>query len=617
MKDTHPALTPHPRLTWAGFLGVMRRFWPFVARYRAKFVLVLLFVLVSVPLGQFSVFLTRDVTNRILSAAEEPVEARWAAVLAIVGIQAAFWLMSSLLWMGREVLEWYLSMRSTFDLRMAFYRHLYRLPLSFLQQRPPGEHLYRATEDIGPRDGDGYNPGLMGMITRQVPLFFEAVYGVLWGGFLLYLVDPMLTLMLVVYIGPFSLAAHWMFDKMRQSAFAARSMGAFEQAVLRDSIAGLKTLKSMGRTVLQRRIYGRAAADTKRFQNQLNFQTQLNLQGIIVGFRFAFYVVAFLYMSHRVIGGQATIGDWVVTFLLLNEAQLPLEKAVQVVQQMRILMVPAQRVMETLDVEPTLGDPPRASSLPKLEGRITYEDVHFEYLPETPVLKGITFEIQPGEHVGFVGPSGAGKSSLLGLLLRLYAPNSGTVAVDGFDVQTINLDSLIDQCAVVPQVAYLYEGTIRENILYGNPDATAEEFEQACQDAGVADFAEALEDGYDTWIGEGTMLSGGEKQRLCIARALIRQPRILILDEATSSLDARTESEILECLNRIAQGRTVLSIAHRLKAVRSCNRIFVLRDGEIVQTGTHSDLAENPGLYRAMWQEQSAESMMAEVASDA
>jgi len=614
MNETHPALTPHPRLTWGGFIGVLRRFWPFVDRYRAKFVLILFLILVSVPLGQFSVFLTRDVTNRILAAAEEPVESRWAAVLGIVAIQAGFWFVSSLLWMGREVLEWYVSMRSTYDLRMAFYRHLYRLPLSFLQQRPPGEHLYRATEDIGPRDGDGYNPGLMGMITRQAPLLFEATYGVLWGGFLLYLVDPMLALMLAIYIGPFALVAHWMYDKMRESAFAARSMGAFEQAVLRDSIAGLKTIKSMGRNALQRRIYARAAADTKRFQNQLNFQTQLNLQTVIIGFRFVFLIAAFLYMTHRVIGGQATIGDWVVTFLLLNEAQTPLEKAVAAIQQMRILMVPAQRVMETLDVEPTLQDPPGAALLPPLQGHIAYRDVSFEYLPQTPVLKGIAFEVQPGEHVGFVGPSGAGKSSLMGLLLRLYAPNSGSVEVDGFDVGQIKLDTLIDQCAVVPQLAYLYEGTIRENVLYGNPDASDADFEQACKDAGLSDFIAKLEDGYDTWIGEGTMLSGGEKQRICIARALIRHPRILILDEATSSLDARTESEILECLNRIAKGRTVLSIAHRLKAVRTCDRIYVLKDGEIVQVGRHDELAAKDGLYRTMWQEQTAEALLEGVA---
>lgn len=617
MSATHPALKPHPRLTLRELLRVLRRFWPFVARYRGKFALGLLLVLVAVPLGQFSVFLTRDVTNRILNASTESVEARWSAVLAIVGLQAAFWLVGSLLATAREVIEWYLSMRSTYDLRMAFYRHLYRLPLGFLQQRPPGEHLYRATEDIGPRDGDGYAPGLMGMICRQAPQLLEALYGVAWGAFLLSLVDPNLAWMLLAYIVPFALCANWMYDKMRLSAFAARGMAAYEQAVLRDSIAGLRTLKSIGRTLLQRRVYARSAADTKRFQNQLNFQTVLTTQGVIVGFRLAFNAVVFWYMSHRVMSGAATIGDWVVSFLLLNEAQTPLEKAVQVVQQIRILAVPAQRVLETLDVEPALNDPPNAIVLGPLEGRVRYDRVGFSYLAGVPVLKEVSFLIAPGEHVGFVGPSGAGKSSLLGLLLRLYAPDQGTVTVDGHDVATVRLDSLLSQCAVVPQTAFLYEGTIRDNILYGNPDADDETFGRACQDAGVEAFAQRLPDGYDTWIGEGTMLSGGEKQRVCIARALVRNPRILILDEATSSLDARTESEILDCLNRIARGRTVVSIAHRLRAVRQCDRIHVLDAGRIVESGSHDELVAHPGLYHRMWREQSAEALISGVSSDA
>jgi ABC-type multidrug transport system fused ATPase/permease subunit len=612
MEPTHPALKPHPRLTLGGFAKVIRRFWPFAGRYRSKLLLVLFLILVGVPLGQFSVFLTRDVTNRILNA-DEPADARWAAVLGIVGIQAAFWLASSLLATAREVLEWYVSMRSTYDLRMAFYRHLYRLPLSFLLQRPPGEHLYRATEDIGPRDGDGYAPGLMGMICRHGPLLVDAVYGFLWGGALLYLVDPNLTWMLLLYAFPFTLAAHWLYDKMRLSAFGARGMAAYEQAVLRDSIAGLKTIKSLGRRLYQRTIYGRAAADTKRWQNQLNFQTVLATQGLTLGFRVVFSGIVMAYMAHRVISGQATIGDWVASLLLVNEAQLPLEKAVQVVQQIRVLMVPAQRVLETLDVEPELLDLPNAKKLGPIKGRIEFREVDFSYVEGMPILKGVSIEIEPGSHVGFVGPSGAGKSSLLGLILRLYAPSKGVVRVDGCDVSQIQLDSLLDQCAVVPQFAFLYEGTIRDNILYGNPNATDEEFARACRDSGLVQFAEGLDEGYETWIGEGTMLSGGEKQRLCIARALIRNPRILILDEATASLDAQTENEILACLRDVQKGRTSISIAHRLKAVANCDRIYVLEQGQIVQAGTHAALIEADGPYRTMWREQQAESMIAEV----
>jgi len=610
MSAPQPYAT-HPRLTMRAFVGVLRRFWPFAARYRGKFILGLLLILVAVPLTQFSVFLTRDVTNRILNATAEPLDQRWGAVLALVGLQAGFWLVGSLLATAREVLEWYVSMRSTYDLRLAFYRHLYRLPLAFLLQRPPGEHIYRATEDIGPRDGDGYAPGLMGMICRQGPQLFEAVYGVCWGVALLSLVDPMLAWMLAAYIVPFTLSAHWMYDKMRVSAFAAREAAAYEQAVLRDSIAGLKTLKSLGQNLLQRRIYGRSASDTKRFQNQLSFQAVLTTQGLIVGFRTVFNGIVMVYISMRVLNGQATIGDWVVTFLLVNEAQTPLEKAVQVVQQIRILMVPAQRVQETLDVEPDLDDRPDAVSLAGCEPTIAFENVTFGYDAEYPVLRDVSFAVPAGTHVGIVGPSGAGKSSLMGLFLRLYAPDSGRITVGGVDIQQAQLATLIEQCAIVPQTAFLYEGTIRENVMYGNPKASEDDLDRALTESGVAEFAERFPEGIDTWIGEGTMLSGGEKQRICIARALIRNPRFMVFDEATASLDSETESSILESLHELVRGRTAISIAHRLKAVRRCDHIVVLQAGTVVQQGTHEDLVKTPGCYQDMWQEQTAHALIA------
>jgi subfamily B ATP-binding cassette protein MsbA len=606
MSTVHPACQPHPRLRFADFWRVLVRFWPFVNRYRGKFVLGILLILVAVPLGQFSVFLTRDATNRIFLASEETIEARWTGVLAIVGLQACFWLVSSLLSTAREVLEWYVSMRSTYDLRMAFYRHLYRLPLSFLLQRPPGEHVYRATEDIGPRDGDGYAPGLMGMIARMIPQLFEAVYGVIWGGILLFLIDPGLAFMLALYIVPFAVCAHLMYDKLRLSSFAFRATSEQESAVLRDSVAGLRSIKGAGRTLLQRRIYGRIAGDSKRLQNQLSFQTILTTQGVVWSFRWAFQLIVFVFMTHRVISGQATLGDWVASFLIVTEAQTPLEKAVQIVQQIRMQIVPGQRVLETLDVQPTHADPPNAVQLPPLQGSIDFDQVHFSYLSGIPVLKGVSFQIQPNSHLGIVGPSGAGKSSLVGLFLRQYVPESGWVRVDGKDIQQIQLNSLLDQCAVVPQSTYLYEGTIRENILFGNKDATDAELTEACRQSGVLEFAERFPDGIDTWIGEGALLSGGERQRIGIARALIRNPRIVILDEATASLDSETEEEILQCLQIAFAKQTVITIAHRLKAVAECDSIVVLNFGQVTQQGTHKELIEQDGLYRDLWQEQAA-----------
>ncbi len=607
MTQASPSPDANANLSIGEFVRVARRFWPFVARYKRKYFLGLLLILIAVPLAQFSVFLTRDLTDRVFLATDQTVDVRWATLLKILGLQASFWLLSSLLATAREVLEWYVSMRSTYDLRMAFYRHLYRLPLSFLQQRPPGEHVYRATEDIGPRDGDGYAPGLMGMIARMSPQLFEAAYGVLWSGILLCLIDPRLAMLLATYVVPFSICAHLMYDKMRKTAFGMRLRAETEAAVLRDSVGGLRTIKSAGRRALQRRLYARAASDTKRWQNQLSFQTVLATQGVVWAFRWMFNIVCFVYMANRVIEGNATVGDWVASMLLINEAQVPLEKAVQLVQQIRVQMVPAQRVLQTLDVEPSLGDISGAAELGPALGTIQFRTVDFAYVPGLPVLQGVDIDIDQNTHTGIVGPSGAGKSSLMGLLLRIYEPTSGEVLVDGIPVSDLRLASLIDQCAVVPQQTYLYEGTIRDNVMYGDPKATPEDFEEACRASGVAEFVAKQEKGYETWIGEGATLSGGERQRIGIARALIRHPRILILDEATASLDSQTEAEILDCLHEVSKGRTTITIAHRLKAVSDCDQIVVLDAGRVVQLGSHQELLEVDGVYRRLWQTQAEE----------
>lgn len=602
--------TPKADLSIREFVRVARRFWPFAARYRAKVWLGLLLIALSVPLTQFSIFLTRDLADRVFLATDQTYEVRWGTLLQILGLQAGFWLLGSLLSTAREVLEWYVSMRSTYDLRMAYYRHLYRLPLSFLQQRPPGEHVYRATEDIGPRDGDGYAPGLMGMVARMGPQLFESVYAVLWSGILLFLLDPTLALLLALYVVPFSLCAHAMYDRMRITAFGMRHRAEIEAAVLRDSVGGLRTIKASGRRSLQRRLYARAASDTKRWQNQLSFQTVLTTQGVVWSLRWTFQIVCFVFMAGRVIDGSATVGEWLASTLLAIEAQTPLEKAVQLVQQIRMQMVPAQRVLQTLDVEPTLGDRPNAPALipASSEGlTVAFDAVHFAYVQGLPVLQGIDLRVPAGTHLGIVGPSGAGKSSLMSLLLRIYTPSAGTVQVDGQGVDAIELQSLLDACAVVPQQTYLYEGTIRDNILYGDPQASEETYLAAVERSGVGEFLVRQPEGDRTWVGEGSVLSGGERQRIGIARALVRNPRLLILDEATASLDAETEAGLLDTLYEAAKGRTAITIAHRLKAVERCDQIAVLDEGRVVQLGTHAELLAKPGLYQDLWRRQAEE----------
>ncbi|MCE9559179.1 MAG: ABC transporter ATP-binding protein/permease, partial [Armatimonadetes bacterium] len=261
----------------------------------------------------------------------------------------------------------------------------------------------------------------------------------------------------------------------------------------------------------------------------------------------------------------------------------------------------------TLDAVPTIVDTPGAKAIGPVSGRIEFQDVHFSYIPERKVLNGLSFKIEPGQYLGVVGPSGAGKSSVLSLLLRLYLPAAGRVLVDGQDVNDIKIASLLEQIGTVPQTTNLYSGTIAENILFGNPKATENDLKRVALLSGVTAFAQRFPAELETEIGEGSTISGGERQRIGIARALIRNPKIFVLDEATANLDPETEAGVLQEIEVLRGQRTIISVAHRLKAVQTCDRILVLDSGKAAQFGTHDELVRADGLYRKLWLEQTQE----------
>ncbi len=479
--------------------------WRFVIPYRGKFFLGIILLLLAVPLGQFAIFLTRDVTNNALTAVQLSSSERWETVIRVISIQFCFWLASNLLSVWREVLEWYTSMKSTFDLRVKFYKHLQRLPMSFLSKRSPGEHLYRSTADmvsmfkIGNRietvtpagqmppdskevqlsyhysnDVDPFDPGVMGMITRSMPLFIETLYALGWGAALLYLIDPFLSVCLILYIIPFSGISYFSFNRVQNAAFRFKANTEIETGVLRDSIAGMRVLKSLGRTRFQLGRYFHAAGNARTAGVNMAWQLVLTQNILQQGMRWLFTASLYLYLALRIVKGQATIGDWVATALLIEATQMPLQNFIQLLQLLKMQAVPAFRIVETMQIEPTLVDKPNAFRLDDLEGKITLENVEFAYEPGRLALANLSLKIQPGEYIGIVGPSGAGKSSLANLALRLYAPDSGRVLIDGHDLSDIELQSYLDQVGTVPQTTYLYSGTVRDNILFGNPYASDE-----------------------------------------------------------------------------------------------------------------------------------------------
>jgi ABC-type multidrug transport system fused ATPase/permease subunit len=285
----------------------------------------------------------------------------------------------------------------------------------------------------------------------------------------------------------------------------------------------------------------------------------------------------------------------------------PVFQIVNIGTQITEAITGLERTREILAESKEDQDPNRSVLLPRVEGRVQFDDVHFSYETNKEVLHGISFLSEPGTVTALVGPSGSGKSTIIGLISAFYTPSSGRVLVDGIDLSTVRLDSYRTQLGVVLQDTFLFDGTIRENVSYARPEATEEEIMAACRIARVDEFAENFEKKYDTVVGErGVKLSGGQKQRVSIARAILADPRILILDEATSSLDSESEALIQEGLRFLMRGRTTFVIAHRLSTIRRADQILVVQDGRIIERGTHASLYAAQGRYRELYDKQHA-----------
>ena len=343
--------------------------------------------------------------------------------------------------------------------------------------------------------------------------------------------------------------------------------------------------------------YEEAATRTWTSLGWLNFG-----QGVILGIGMA---AAMGMSAWEVTQGTQTLGDFVFINAMLIQLSIPLNFIGFIYREIRQGLTDIEQMFDLLDVPEEIVDRPGARPLAVSDGAIRFDDVQFSYDPNRPILKGISFEVPAGKTVAIVGPSGAGKSTISRLLFRFYDVQSGSVTIDGQDVRDVTQKSLRSAIGMVPQDTVLFNDTIAYNIRYGRTDASEEEVREAARLAQIAAFIETLPDGFKSMVGErGLKLSGGEKQRVAIARTILKAPPILILDEATSALDTQTEQEIQAALDVVSKGRTTLVIAHRLSTVISADEIIVLKDGKIAERGTHRKLLAKDGLYKSMWDRQ-------------
>jgi ATP-binding cassette subfamily B protein len=499
----------------------------------------------------------------------------------------------------RGYLVGWLGGRVVADIRQETFRHLLRHSPGFYHLRASGELLSRLTSDIGI---------ISYAVGAELSVAIKSTITILGGFTMLLLSDPSLTLVMVVTAPPVALGAVWARRRIRKRAREIQDAVAQANSRLKEAIVGIETVQAFTAEKRESGIYG------SRVEEAWELSVSLHLVrgaffGLVQFFGYTAVALILWFGGERVIEGELTPGELTAFVLYTFMVTEGLMGLAQVWANLQRAGGATERIFELLATDPTIQDAPDARALPDVQGRLEFKNVNFSYptRPDEQVLSDVSFDIRPGEVVALVGPSGAGKSTIGALLHRFHDPDQGAVLVDGEDLRGVRLADLRAAIATVHQEPMLFSGPINENIAYGKEPgaATPESIARAAQDARIGDFIEGLSEGYDTEVGErGVRLSGGQRQRIAIARALLADPRILILDEATSHLDTVNEAEVQEALSRLMAGRTTLVIAHRLSTVRGVDRILVIDQGRVVEEGTHDELMSLDGVYAELVEKQ-------------
>ncbi|MBC8077849.1 MAG: ABC transporter ATP-binding protein [Chloroflexales bacterium] len=569
---------------------VLLRLSTYLRPYWRQTLLLCLLILCSTSLGLIAPYLTRPLLDVVLvpQGVPLPFDQRLGWLGAIVVAMLASQLAARSIDIGQGRLAAYLTHRLAHSLRMQLYEHLQMLSLRYFDRRRTGQLMARLTQDT--RD-------LESVLTFGAQFFLANVLTLVGIGVVLAFVDWRLFLLALApapFVTVLSRAAFKRIEMVWRRWWHARGR---LSGVLNDTLSGVRVVKAFAqerREVQRFDPYSSALADAGHTAER----TWMTLFPILTFVTATGSLLVWYFGGRMVLEGGITPGTLLTFIAYLALFYGPLQFLNRVAEWLSQALAAAERVFDILDSQPDVREAASAVAMPHIVGAVQFKHVTFGYESYKPTLRDITLDVQPGEMIGLVGHSGAGKSTTINLLCRFYDVNDGAITIDGVDIRNICQSDLRSQIGVVLQDTFLFNGTIAENIAYARPDAPMMEVMAAAKAAHAHDFIVKKQDGYDTTVGErGQQLSGGERQRISIARAILHNPRILILDEATSSVDTDTEKQIQEAIARLVKGRTTFAIAHRLSTLRNADRLLVLKDGRIAEVGTHDELLEAGGEF--------------------
>ena len=590
-KKNQPKVTPE----------LLKRVFSYLKPYTKQLILVLLCIIVS----SFFSLLPSIITGKILD--DGLLKQDFKALVYYIVLSLAVTLAASLIGVAETYINTWIAQHITFDMRNQMYQHLQKMSQRFFTTNNQGDIITRMTSDID---------GVKAVVTNTFSSILSNSITLIIAMIAMFQKNWILALVGIIIVPLFTLPT--------RKAGKKRWTLTNESQQVNDEVNGIlnETLSVSGQLLVK--LFGKEKYEYERYEKANRRMIGLNIKESMAGRWFRVVLTTFtsvgpmlLYLAGGILmmkyNSDLTIGDIAVLVALLGRMYMPVNSLLNIQVEWIRSMALFKRIFDYFDIPVEIENAKDAVTPDKVTGDVVFEHVEFSYEESKKILKDISFTLNAGKSIAIVGPSGSGKSTIVNLIPRLYDVDSGSVTFDGIDVRKLDLKFLRDQVGVVSQETYLFNGTIRENLLYAKPDATEEAMVEALKKANIWDFIEKQEKGIDTEVGNrGLKLSGGEKQRISIARIILKDPTIFIFDEATSALDSISEKKIQDAIDPIIKSKTSILIAHRLSTILAADEILVVKDGTIAERGTHKELLNKEGVYRELYETQFSKALIEE-----